>query len=274
MSHCDPTTLALAALGEDIPAEDAAHVQTCDQCRAEVADLAAVVSIGREAPAELPEVPDHVWASIQQELGLSQGPGGAGSGGSAAGGATIYQLPLRPAQFEPPAAAPAGPPPVGGTVVPMQPKNGRGRLFSVAAVAAVVGAFVGGAVVWSSVGRVTGGGEGVAQQLVAHAVLDPLNESVSSPGEATVLESPDGQVVRVDARSLPKKDGFYEVWLLDADATKLVALGALPSGSVGTFTVPPGISIDDFPVVDISLESYDGDPGHSSDSLMRGRLEA
>ena len=261
MSHCDPTTLALVALGEDIPAEDAAHLRDCEQCRTEATGLTEVVSIGREAPPTLPEVPDRVWAGIQQELGLVRAPDVA-----AAGGATIHHLPQRSAPVEAPTETSDG-----GTVVPMRPRAGRGRLFSVAAVAAVAGAFVGGAVVWSSLQRVTG--EEVAQQFVAHAVLDPLTESVSAPGEATVLDSPDGQVVRVDARSLPVKDGFYEVWLLDADATKLVALGALPSGSVGTFTVPPGISIDDFPVVDISLESYDGDPSHSKNSLMRGVLE-
>jgi hypothetical protein len=43
---------------------------------------------------------------------------------------------------------------------------------------------------------------------------------------------------------------------------------------VGTFTVPPGVSIEEYPVVDISLEPYDGDPGHSHESLLRGTLEA
>ena len=97
---------------------------------------------------------------------------------------------------------------------------------------------------------------------------------MAEPGEASVVDSPDGRVVRVDARALPDDDGFYEVWLLDSEATKLVALGALPAGSIGTFTVPPGLSLADYPVVDISLEDYDGDPTHSTNSLMRGTLEA
>ena len=86
------------------------------------------------------------------------------------------------------------------------------------------------------------------------------------------MDSADGQVVRVDARSLPTSDGFYEVWLLDEGLTKLVALGALPAGAVWTFTIPPGMSVLDYPVLDISLESYDGDPSHSKNSLMRGEL--
>ena len=140
-------------------------------------------------------------------------------------------------------------------------------------IAAAAGALVGGAVVWSAVDQGSSSAGGSNGQFVAQAILAPLpNKPVSSPGEATVMDSADGQVVRVDARSLPTSDGFYEVWLLDEGLTKLVALGALPAGSVGTFTIPPGMSVADYPVLDISLESYDGDPSHSKNSLMRGEL--
>jgi hypothetical protein len=260
MSHCDETTLALAALGEEIPADEAAHLQSCDVCTAEVAELLAIVTLGREAPAELPEVPDHVWAGIRQELSLV----GAPDGGNA------VHPPLRSL---PPMAPTPDVPTSDSTVVPMQRRRTRGAMWGGFAVAAAAGALVGGTVVWSAVER---GDAGVrtTEQIVAQAVLAPLTESVAEPGQATVLDSPDGTVVRVDASSLPANDGFYEVWLLDAEATKLVALGALPAGSIGTFTVPPGLSIEEYPVVDISLESYDGDPSHSKKSLMRGALEA
>ena len=258
MSHCDETTLALAALGEDIPADEAAHLHSCTQCTADVAELIEVVTLGREAPAELPEVPDHIWAGIRRELALTGAPDG-----SDAPSANVGTLPV-----------PAGPGTVSaGNVVPIDRRRTRRSLWGVAAVAAAAGAIVGGAVVWSAVDR--GSGEGSSEQFVAQAVLAPLpDKAVSTPGEATVLDSVDGQVVRVDARGLPAGDGFYEVWLLDEGLTKLVALGALPAGSVGTFTIPPGMSIVDYPVVDISLESYDGDPSHSKNSLMRGELNA
>ena len=170
---------------------------------------------------------------------------------------------------------PADPGPVSaGNVVPIARRRTRGPLWGVAAVAAAAGAIVGGAVVWSAVDQGSGS-TGSTEQFVAQAVLAPLpDKAVSTPGEATVLDSVDGQVVRVDARGLPAGDGFYEVWLLDEGLTKLVALGALPAGSVGTFTIPPGVSIVDYPVVDISLEGYDGDPSHSKNSLMRGELNA
>lgn len=263
MSHCDETTLALAALGEDIPSDEAAHLHSCAQCTADVAELVEVVTLGREAPAELPEVPDHVWAGIRQELSLVGAPDGSDAHPNVR---TLTQPDL-----------PHSTPPAGtgdSNVIPLDRRRSRGPLWGVAAVAAAAGAIVGGVVVWSAVERGTGSTGGPNEQFVAQAVLAPLTDTVSAPGKATVLDSADGEVVRVDARSLPANDGFYEVWLLDAQATKLVALGALPAGSIGTFTVPPGLSIADFPLVDISLESYDGDPSHSKNSLMRGELQA
>ena len=38
--------------------------------------------------------------------------------------------------------------------------------------------------------------------------------------------------------------------------------------------LPAGISLADYPVVDISAEPYDGDPTHSTDSVVRGTLPA
>ena len=262
MSHCDGTTLALAALGEDIPADEAAHLHSCTLCTTDVAELIEVVTLVREAPAELPEVPDRVWAGIQREL--RQAPDGSDSQHS-----NVRLLPAPAASPEQDADRPGE-----GRVVPIDRRRTRGPLWGVAAIAAAAGAVVGGAVVWSAVERGSSGA-GTTEQFVAQAVLAPLpDKPVTSPGEATVVDSADGQVVRVDARSLPASDGFYEVWLLDAGLTKLVALGALPAGSVGTFTIPPGMSVADYPVVDISLESYDGDPSHSKNSLMRGELKA
>lgn len=239
MPHCDPEALALAALGEELPPPDAEHLAGCDECQAEVRELTGLVSLAREAPAGLVPPPDRVWQGIQADLGLT-------------------------ASTQPDADTSSAP---AETVVPLRP---RSRLIGVAAIAATVGALVGGGVVWAALDRAA---EPARETLIAQAVLEPLSEKVTKPGKAQVLDTPEGVVVRVDARGLPPGSGFYEAWLLDADAKKLVALGALPSGSVGTFTVPPGVHVADFPVVDISLEPYDGDPGHSHDSLLRGVLE-
>jgi hypothetical protein len=255
MSHCDPTTLALAALGEDIPADESAHLSHCAQCLADAAELTELVAVAREAPATLPDVPDRVWTGIRAELGLDRAPDG--------GNTRILAL------APPPASGPEGHPELPANVVPLRPR--WGRLLAVGGVAAAAGALVGGAVVHNALDSGSPD-RAPAETLVAQAVLNPLQAEVASSGQAEVLNSEDGQVVRVDARTLPERSGFYEVWLLDEGVTKLVALGALPAGSVGTFTIPPGVAIEDFPILDISLEPLDGDPAHSKESLLRGTL--
>jgi hypothetical protein len=47
----------------------------------------------------------------------------------------------------------------------------------------------------------------------------------------------------------------------------------LDSSEGGTFTLPAGLDLNQFPVVDISLEHFDGDTSHSADSILRGKLE-
>ena len=85
-----------------------------------------------------------------------------------------------------------------------------------------------------------------------------------------VVSTASGPVVSVDVSGLARPDGFYEVWLLDTDGTKLIALGVLDGADKGEFAMPPGVSMADFPVVDVSLEPSDGDPDHSHQSLVRG----
>ncbi len=259
MSHPDPTVLAMAALGERIHQADASHIESCLTCSVDAQELRDVVALAREAPHVLPEVPASVWSGISAELGRDVVPphqAAASTGATARRGE------------EPPVA----PSPGHSDVVQPQLDRRRTPVWGLA-LAAMAGAIVGGAVVSSAVDR--GSSPSADPEVfVAQAALAPLTDVVTGDGEATVVDSADGKVVRVDARALPDNDGFYEVWLLNAGATRMVALGALPAGSVGTFTLPPGLSIEDFPVVDISLESYDGDPTHSTKSLMRGVLEA
>jgi hypothetical protein len=257
MSHCDPTTLALAALGEDLSPQDAAHLESCEHCLADTAELIEVVTIARDAPKELPAVPERVWAAIASDLGLASAPDGA----------EVLSMPApRVGTPVEPASAEAA------VVVPLAPRR-RSPILGLG-IAAAAGALVGGAVVWAAADP-SGGGEPTSPQatVVAQAALEPLSPEVTQPGQAQVLDSPDGQVVRVDATALPPVDGYYEVWLIDEDVAGMIALGALPAGSVGTFTVPPGVLIEDFPILDISLEPLNGDPTHSKESVLRGVLE-
>jgi len=52
-----------------LPEAARAHVATCSRCRELVADLAAIVSVAKELPAEV-EPPARVWLSLQAQLEL------------------------------------------------------------------------------------------------------------------------------------------------------------------------------------------------------------
>lgn len=63
--------------------------------------------------------------------------------------------------------------------------------------------------------------------------------------------------------------GYQEVWLIAPDLSRLVSLGILTADS-GTFPLPAGLDLAEFPIVDVSDEPLDGNPAHSSVSIVRG----
>jgi hypothetical protein len=77
-------------------------------------------------------------------------------------------------------------------------------------------------------------------------------------------------VLTVSARALPEVDGYYEVWLLDAAADRVLALGPLDADGTAELPVPPGVDPYGYPHVDVSVEADDGDPAHSGVSALRG----
>lgn len=281
MEHVDPDVLALIALGE--PADDAtrAHLADCERCRAEVEELAAVVVHGRAVtPADaLVAAPAAVWAGIRTELALAEdlepdgtvpagrraaggGVAGAGVPGAGALGAAGSEGAGRQ---ELSGAGRSGAGRFGGGA-----SSGRGRRAPWIAAAAAAGVVVGGAggAMWA--GRDTPPAE---PAVIAQAALDPL-PGWDATGAATVQENPDGtRVLVVTLDGGAGEDGFHEVWLIDREVTRLVSLGVL-EGSEGRFTVPAGLDLTDFAVVDVSEEPFDGDPAHSGDSIIRGILDA
>ncbi len=148
-------------------------------------------------------------------------------------------------------------------------RSRRQRLLSVAA-AACAGALLGGVAVYAATSTQS---RTSPTTVVAAASLEPLTGSTAR-GSVQVVSTSSGPKVAVDVSGLAKPDGFYEVWLLDPKGTKLIALGVLDGTDKGEFIMPPGVSMTDFPVVDVSLEPSDGDPNHSHNSLVRGTLKA
>ena len=142
---------------------------------------------------------------------------------------------------------------------------GRSRTLLVAAAATLVGIVLGAGLTALLTDNDDDGGRVVARTRLA-ALPDH-----SGSGVASVVGTGSARVLELDVTGLTRGSGFYEVWLLDADAKRLVSLGLL-DGSTGRFPLPPQVDVTRFPVVDVSLEPADGNPAHSGDSVVRGTL--
>lgn len=152
-----------------------------------------------------------------------------------------------------------------GTVVPLRRR--RAGVAVLAAAAAVTGIAVGAVAMAGLQDRSTG-------TVVARAQLEPLPDK-SASGTAVLSTAGDTRDLTVDVAGLSNPtDAFYEVWLLAPDGSRLVSLGMLQPGEATTFELPVDLDVAEYPVVDVSLEPMDGDPAHSTDSVVRGTLPA
>ncbi|MGH8776018.1 MAG: anti-sigma factor domain-containing protein [Jiangellaceae bacterium] len=246
MSHVDPELLALHALGELLPTAAAAHLDSCPDCSAEIASLRGVVGLGRSLGGDdvLVAPPAPVWGRIAAATGVDPQTLLEAEHTRPEGHVAV------PAQVP----APAGP--------------GRQRASWVLA-AAAAGVVAGGAAVL--VGQaLTTGDDGVDRPVIATATLDPVAD-LEANGTASIVAAGDDRELTISLDSASPPDAYLEVWLLAPDASRLVSLGVL-SGDSATFAVPAGLDLEAFPVVDVSVEPFDGDPAHSGDSVVRGTL--
>lgn len=105
--------------------------------------------------------------------------------------------------------------------------------------------------------------------IVATAALEPLAQV--SGARAELVSDGDQRTLTIADLDLPPIDGYYELWLLGNDDDGMVSLG--PITGQEQVAVPPAVDTTRFAVVDISREPSDGDPTHSTDSVLRGPLE-
>lgn len=244
MEHSEPEILAMIALDDpEIPAGDLAHLRTCAACRADVDSLRRVAALARgnsslSIPLESPS--PAVWERITEELSLPSAV------------AAEREVELR-------------------TVAAMRPASSRLRrrawvaaLALAASLALLIG--VGGAV--TLLRPIVH----PAPTVVATAQLKPFPKWAGASGEAVVEKSATGQRELVVKLAAPATEpGFREVWVMSSSLTKLVSIGVLSDGE-GRFAVPADLNLADFPVVDISEEPLDGNPAHSGNSIVRGKL--
>ena len=86
------------------------------------------------------------------------------------------------------------------------------------------------------------------------------------------MSSDDGGLrVWVSGLAPSRPGAYYELWLLDGPE-RLLSLGSfrVPASGAAEVTVPLPVDVTDFRFVDVSVESADGDPGHSGVSVLRG----
>jgi hypothetical protein len=239
--HLSDSDIALRALGEMLDASALSHLHQCPRCAAEVDQLAAVVSTAKSlSPEDAPQdPPPHVWEGIETELAL---------------------------QPEAPETSDDGVEP--GTVVALTRRRWSSAMLVAASIAGIL---VGGtaAVGLSSMLSDDTVSAPVAS-VVASTTLAALPDHEGS-GDARIVDTPRGQELIVDVANLTSSDGFYEVWLINPDTFEMVGLGAL-NGANGRFAIPDGLDLSQYRVVDVSSEPFDGDPKHSSDSVVRGEL--
>jgi hypothetical protein len=234
MSHCDEDALALLALGEVVDSRDVAHAQECAECSARLEEYRAVVSIGRTVTPD--DVPSAPPAEVWAAVSAEVARERDASG-------VVRSLDSAPS------------------------RRRRGG-YVLAAAAAVVGLIAGSAATATIINRPE------SVQIVASAALDPIGDAGVS-GTAVIEQVSGGTQLKVTVPDLPAaEDGYYEVWMATADTSTMVAIGNLNPGETAVYTLPTGMDLAAFPVVDVSLEHFDGDPGHSVTSVVRGTLSA
>lgn len=252
MTHLDLEQLAHLALhpGGPVDADRQTHLDGCAECRAEVAELTDVLQLVQTAPhGALPPAPPQVWERILDELGPEIGRSPVPS---------HRPRPTEPVEFPEP-----GP---NRYVEARALDTRRERRRWLAPVAAAIGLIVGVLGTWIVVRDGSGDPTPTATtQLAALA-------GKSGSGSAQLFDESGGAELRIGASGLGRPQGFYEVWLINADGKRMVSLGVLDAAGTGTFGVPANAVAQGYRTVDVSLEPDDGNPEHSRNSIIRGQL--
>ncbi|HZB57627.1 MAG TPA: anti-sigma factor [Actinomycetota bacterium] len=212
------------------------HLAGCDDCRRELAVLAAT-SASLRATARQAQAVDGPERAVPDPARLPHRGAEPGTG----------SLEAAPAAATPDAGR-AG-------------RRRRGPLIGLAAALAL--AVVAAVVLWTGPLRPDRSGGTVPLAGVG---------AVAASGQASMVGDGGDRQMTVTADDLPalRPGQYYEVWLLDPDAGTVFPVGVLPPDGEARFTIPASV-VGRYQAIDVSLEADDNDPAHSKRSLLRGR---
>lgn len=265
MTHIDRDHLALIAMADfDLTESERQHTAACHECALDLISLQHIVAVGRSArTVELATPRDEVWTRIHSELRLS---------------AETAATPRIVDDVTDEGEEETSPPPIISLVAPSVPvadsdnvsdirsRTRRRVWFPVAVAAGVIGlvAGLGGGLWWDSL-------QTSSVPVIAEAQLEPF-PGWDASGSVQVERSADGhRDVVVNLTAAPAGAELREVWLIKADASALISIGLL-DGDSGRFSIPAAVDLAQYSLVDVSAEPDDGNPAHSSDSIVRGEL--
>jgi hypothetical protein len=279
MEHLDAELLSLMALGEPLgPDADADHLANCPQCRETLRSLQHAVHVATLdlADIELEAPGSQTWTAIHQALGLSPELAADPLSRRAAGPSMSSSPPAGPAVADTPQQRGTEPQ---AAPIPLRhgakKRQARPRFWLTAAAAGIV---LGVAAGWTAAGVLERpgtpapiSGPSVPAPVVLAQTSLTLLPTHTGSGDAQVQQLPDGTRRLTVRLSNEHISGFRGVWVGSADLSKMVSLGVLANDS-GVFTIPAGIDLAQYPVVDVSDQPYNGNPAHSADSIARGTL--
>jgi hypothetical protein len=276
MEHPDIELLSQFALDDPLALDAATlvHITDCERCRHEIEQMQRVVDatliVGGRPDLRTPATPpsqvwDHISAALD-EAETDQAPAAS----------RIEQTP-RPAVddgveqgwlFAPEGLDSAADSYGDDRVVVFERDVSRPTTVWQLISAAVVGVLIGAGGMWA-IAQISDSGDDPSSD-AASSILSGFDGHDSS-GVAELTNGSAGPRLRIEFDQGSAGKGFIGVWLLDADTGGMIALGIL-EGDRGTFAVPRRLDLDVYNQIDISLEPFDGDPGHSAVSLARGPL--
>lgn len=240
MSHLDADVIASLAMGEDHDQAHRRHVKECPKCASLLSEIEATLASVTDLRGSglLSSPPPRVWEAIRSDISADVTPQtdqtDAGSDQVAARRAFSHRA------------------------------QTSWRIVAAAAAGVVVGGVGVGTVMW--------GGPQQTPPVVAQAELSDL-QTETVVGVAAVHAMPDGSSLLVlDVPVAVVEGAALEVWLISAAFDGMISVGHLTPDTT-SFVIPAGFDVSQFPIVDVSVEPFDGDPTHSGDSITRGELQ-